>query len=222
MPEDPELRPLLRNTGNPQETSTSQSLSTESILTGVSSGLGAFSNILAIQEQQEATEFRLEQAQKEAELQEDVLKLQTRQKQSQINERLFDTLSNQEAALSASGIDVGSQVRKEEVEDALDEASLAKQSVRTESARQILGLQSRQNLLRTRAEFVGDKAGSRMARSALQGFTRFGREIAQNRQEEDIQDRLDQQRKRLKRRREQLFQERLEKRRQRRIERQGG
>lgn len=150
-------------------------------MTGINSGISA----LALQGQAEAREQRLEQQAKELELQKDVSRLQARRKQTQVNERLNETLANQKAALSGAGIDVGSEISKEDAEQAIDKARRAKQTIGSNLARQRIQLETKQNLLESRAGFAEDKAQTRQLSETFQGFANlFKSKIKSDRAEE--------------------------------------
>jgi hypothetical protein len=149
------------------------SLSTFDVLAGTGSLFSAYSSMIAADEKAAQREFEIEQKRKDQQLQSEADRLQARQKQEEINERLDDTIAQQKAIQAQSGASVSGGSAEAVRESAVESATEAKQRVATNFALNRLERQSRIGQLKINEEFVPDQIEARGQQQALQGLSNF-------------------------------------------------
>lgn len=148
------------------------------VLSGVQSGLQAYSTLSAAEAKAEQAEFRAEQQRKDQELAVEESRLQAQQKQQQINEQLDDALEQRKAVQGAMGVDTGSGSAKDVRDEAVESAQEAKQRVGTNLALNRLEQQSRIEQLQIAEKYQPDIIETRGKQRAAQGLASFGANMA--------------------------------------------
>lgn len=149
------------------------SLTAFDALAGTGALFSAFSQQIAADEKAAQREFEIEQKRKDQQLQSEADRLQARQKQDKINERLDETLAQQKAIQAQSGASVSQGSAEAVRQGAVESATEAKERVATNFALNRLERQSRIGQLEINEQFVPDQIEARGTQNALQGLSSF-------------------------------------------------